>query len=537
MSLIPRDRRRPLFTVTMALLLTWMLSAPLSTVAQEATPAGGSGGTLTGGFDVGPGGAPEIFNPLVATAGFTWLELYYSKLLVYDVNFTAIQGELAESWEVSDDGLTYTITLNDGVTWHDGEPFTAEDVKFTLELVLNPEAGSYLAGKLAGVESVEAVDDLTAKITLAEPNAALPDALTFIVMLPEHVLGEMAPADLLQSTWWSTEPVGTGPFAWGEYVPGEYVELVAYEDYWKGRPQLDRVINRYYKEPGTAVIALRSGETDFTYVTSDEAAALEGEAGITVIPGPSQVVNYLSFNMTDPRFEDVRVRQAFMYAIDRAAIVEQLYGGTATIANCAYSLPAFVPGDLEPYEANVETAQQLLTEANWEEIQGEPIEILTYYTDQLSSDVLVAMQQMLADVGIEVTLRSVDVPTFNQILSSPDDWTMFYGGGANGPDPDVMAFGFISTATPPAGNNRSYINIPELDELYAAGRTVSDPAERAAIYQDVCRVMNEQVPIAFMWVGERYGAHTDRVTNFTWTPAPGGGRYDQKAHEWTVAGE
>lgn len=538
MSLVPRHRGRPLLAIPLAFILSLLLLAPTATVAQDASPAAGAGGgTLTGGFDVGPGGAPEVFNPLTATAGMTWLELYFSKLLVYDVDFTAIQGELAESWEISDDGLTYTITLNDGVIWHDGEAFTADDVKFTLDLVLNPEAGSYLAAKLASVTSVDVIDDQTVSITLSEPNAALPDALTFIVMLPQHALESIAPADLLQSAWWSTEPIGTGPFTWGQYVPGEYVELIANENYWKGRPQLDRVINRYYPEAGTALIALRSNEIDFTYVTSDEAAALEGEANLTLIPGPSQVINYLGFNMQDPRFEDDRVRQAFMYAIDRAAIVEQLYAGTATIANCSYTLPAFVPDDLNPYEANLETAQQLLAEAGWDEIQGEPLEILTYYEDQLSADVLVTIQQMLADAGIDVTLRSVDVPTFNQIMSTPEEWVIFYGGGGNGPDPDVMATNFTSTLTPPAGFNRTYVNIPELDELYSAGRLAGDPDERAAVYQEACRVMNEQVPWAFMWVGERYGVHTDRVTNFTWTPSPGGGRYDQKANEWSVAGE
>jgi peptide/nickel transport system substrate-binding protein len=150
---------------------------------------------------------------------------------------------------------------------------------------------------------------------------------------------------------------------------------------------------------------------------------------------------------------------------------------------------------------------------------------------------MVTMQQMLADVGINVELRTVDVPTFNQIMTTPEEWIIFYGGGANGPDPDVMATNFTSTLTPPAGFNRTYVNIPALDELYAEGRTVADPEARAAVYQEACRVMNAEVPWAFMWVGERYGVITDRVTNFTWTPAPGGGRYDQKAHEWTLAPE
>src|SRR5699024_9959562 len=208
--------------ILMLLALVFTASPAL---AQEDSPASGEGQTLVGAFDAGPGGCPECFNPLQATAGFTWLEKYYSKLVLYDVDFTEIQGELAESWDISDDGVTYTFHLRDGVTWHDGEPFTAKDVKFTIELAQNPESASWIGDKFTGVESVEAVDDLTAKVTLDEPNAAILDALTFLVMLPEHELAEIAPADLVQSDWWKTNPIGTGPFMWDEYKPGEYVKL------------------------------------------------------------------------------------------------------------------------------------------------------------------------------------------------------------------------------------------------------------------------------------------------------------------------
>ena len=534
MSGEPR-RRRPFLLPVSMLILVALLAGSFSTAAsQDASPAAGSGGgTLTGGFDVGPGGAPEVFNPLLATAGFTWLELYYSKLVVYDVDFTAIQGELAESWEISDDGLTYTFTLQDGVTWHDGEPFDSADVKFSIELVKNPDSASYLGALLLDIESVATPDQMTVVLTLTEPNAALFDALSFITMLPEHELASFAPTELVQADWWFTNPIGTGPFQWSEYRPGEFVELVAYDDYWRGRPQLDRVINRYYKEPGTSVIALRSGEIEFTYVTADEALPLEDETGINILSGPSQVVNFLGFNNTDPRFQDERIRQAFMYAIDRQAIIDQLFGGTAVAVPCYYSNEAFLNEDANAYEQDLEQARQLLEEAGWEELSGEPIEVVTYYSDQLSSDVLVTIQQMLADAGVEITLRTVDVPTFNQIMGTTD-WDIIYAGNANGPDPDAGATNFVSTLTPPDGFNRTYVDIPELDALFAQGRQITDPNERAEVYQEICSIMNEQVPWAFMWVTERFGAVSERVENFVWTPAPGGGRYDQRAWEWSV---
>jgi len=510
-----------------------LLTVALSGVSSVAARQDAGGGTLVGAFDVGPGGCPECFNPLQATAGFTWLEKYYSKLLLYDVTFSQLQGELAESWEVSEDGTEYTFKLRSGVTWHDGQPFTSADVKFTIELAKHPDSASYIGAKFTGVESIETPDDLTVVLKLSEPNAAILDALTFLVMLPKHELENIAPADLVQSDWWRTNPIGTGPFKWSQYRPGEFVELVAYDGYWRGRPKLDKIINRFFPEAGSSVIALRSGDIQFTYLTTDEALALEGEQNITILSGPSQVVNYLGFDLTDPRFQDARVRQAFMYAIDREAIVEQLYQGTATIVPCAYGLEQYLPAESNDYAYDPERAKALLEEAGFDTSQ--PVQEVTYYTDQLSTDVLVTIQQMLADVGITLELRAVDVPTYNQIMSGPDDWDVTFAGAANGPDPDVMATHFESKEQNPTALNRSNIKDAELDRLFIEGRRATDPTARAEIYQQICTIMNEQVYWAPMWVTTRFGGVTNNVENFIWTPAPGGGRYYDAAETWTIS--
>jgi len=514
-----------------ALLMLTLLIAPGTAMASQ-TPDSGGGGTLVGAFDAGPGGCPECFNPLQATAGFTWLEKYFSKLVLYDVDFTEIQGDLASSWDISDDGLTYTFHLQEGVTWHDGEPFTADDVKFTIELAQNPDSASWIGAKFSGVTSVDVVDDLTVTLTLDAPNAAILDALTFLVMLPEHALADIAPADLIQSDWWRTNPIGTGPFMWSEYKPGEYVKLDAFQDYWRGAPQLDSIINRYYPEAGSSVIAIRSGEIQFTYLNADEAEAMGDEEAITILEGPSQVANYLGFDLTDSRFEDVRVRQAFMYAIDRASIVEQLYAGGANVIACSLSNEVYVPDTANGYDFDPDQAKALLDEAGWSDIQGEPIEIVTYYEDQLSNDVLVTMQQYLSEVGIQVELRFVDTPTFNETMNGTD-WDIFYGGGANGPDPDVTRPYFTGPPSP-EGVNRVRLESPEMDDLYTQGMQESDPEARAAIYQDICQWQNENVPWAFMWVANRFGGVTNDVENFVWTPAPGGGRYYDAAETWSL---
>lgn len=528
-----RRRRSRFLPLVAILMMVALLAAPMEALARQASPAAG-GPTLTGAFDVGPGGCPECFNPLTAGAGFTWFEKYFSKLVLYDVNFTKIEGDLAESWQITPDAKTYTIHLRKGVTWHDGQPFTSADVKFSIELYKNPDSASLYGSKVADVTGIDTPDPQTVVVHLGHPNAAFLDALTFIVMLPEHALKSIAPKDLVKSAWWHTKPIGTGPFKWDSYKPGEYVELTAFDHYWRGRPKLDRIINRYYPEAGSAVIALRSGAVQFTYLSADEAKSLKSNKDISILSGPSQVVNYLGFNMKDPRFKDARVRQAFMYAIDRKAIVDQLYGGSATVVPCAFSNPAYLPKDANAYAPDPAKAKELLKEANWDKIKGQPIEIVTYYSDQLSNDVLVTMQQMLQDVGISITLRTVDVPTFNSTVAS-GKWAIMYAGTANGPDPDVMSNTLASTAMPPNGNNRTYVSIPEIDKLFAQGREEVDTAKRAAIYQQICKVLNDQVPYAWMWVSDRFGGVSTKVQNFIWTPAPGGGRYYDAAEKWSVA--
>jgi peptide/nickel transport system substrate-binding protein len=509
------------------------IMAPTMAIAQDSSPTAGGGGVLTGAFDVGPGGSPELFNPLTTGAGFTWFEKYFSKLMLYDVDFTAIQGELAESWEINEEATQYTIHLRDGVLWHDGEPFTSADVKFTVELAAHPDSVSLYGAKFVDVTSIDTPDDLTAVLNLSTPNGTLLDAFTFLVMLPQHALADMAPADLATSTWWQESPIGTGPFKWKAYEPGQYVELEAFDDYWRGPPALDGLINRYFPEPGSSVIALRSGEVSFTYLSLDEALALEGEEGLTILQGPSQVLNYLGFDMTNERFADARVRQAFMYAIDRQVIIDQLFGSQATAVGCAYLLPQFVPDDLNTYEQDVAMAQQLLADGGFDTSQ--PVEIVTYYSDQLSQDVLVTIQQFMADVGVTIELRTVDVPTIDQIGPDPDQWDVMYAGAANGPDPDVMATHFQSKASNPSVRNWSNIEDPEVDRLLAEGRSATDPEARALIYQDLCRIMNEQVYWAPMWVTTRFGGVSANVENFIWTPAPGGGRYYDAAETWSLA--
>lgn len=517
-----------------ALLATTAFAAP-----AVAPKAYAQDKTITGGFDVGPGGFQGNFNPLAATSGFTWLTNYLEPLVIYNAELSQIVGDLASSWEISDDQLTYTFHLVKE-TWHDGQQFTAADVAFTIGLAQNGATGTVFASRLAPITSVDTPDDSTVVVKLSAPNVALLDSLTKVLILPQHLLKDISPEDLAKSDWWSTAVVGTGPFKFSRYVTDQYVELVADDDYRGGRPLVDKLINRYFENSAAAVSALRAGEIQFTFVEPDDVSTFADDPAYHVIEGASYVANYIGFNQEVPLWKDLRVRQAVMYAIDRKTIIDSLYGGAATLANCGYVDPRLVPDGLEAYDYDPDKARALLAEAGWADINGDkPITWLTYYTNPAAANVMAAVQAMLAQVGINVVPRAVDTPTYSGIIyaATPnyDDFPLVYAGLGNGPDPSSINIGLNESQIPPNGANFLRIRTPEVTDALNAALNETDPAKRDARYQDVCAAMNQTLPWATMWVANRYGVASTKLENFVWTPAPGGGPFDADPEKWDIA--
>ena len=504
---------------------------PLPAFAQDKT--------ITGGFDVGPGGFPKNFNPLAATAGFMWLKTYFEPLVIYNADLSALEGALAKSFTVSDDQKTYTFALV-SESWHDGKPFTSADVKFTLDLARNKASGSVFAARLASIASVETPDDHTAVVTLSKADGSLLSILAQVMMLPAHALADIAPESLATSQWWSTTPIGTGPFKFSRYVTDQYVELAASDSYRGGRPKVGKLINRYFENAAAAVSALRAGEIQFTYVEPDDAKTFDGDNNFRVIKGDSYVVNYIGFNQKVDLWKDVRVRQAVMYAIDRNAIIQSLYGGAATAANCGYVAPHLVPEGLNDYAYDPEKAKALLAEAGWDKINGDkPITWLTYYGTPQAANVMAAVQAMLAQVGINVVPRVVDTPTYNGIVYKQDDpdWSQFplvYAGLQNGPNPAGINVGLNKSQLPPAGANIMRVEFDDLSAAFDAALGETDASKVDGRWQEVCRVMNAELPWATMWVASRYGVASTKLVDFVWTPAPAGGPYADHPERWDL---
>ena len=481
---------------------------------------------------------PGQLQPAGCNGGFTWLSVYFEPLVTYDEKLQKVVGVLADSYEVSPDQMTYTFKLADA-KWHDGKPFTSKDAKFTMGLAMDAKSGSVLAARLKSVSSVEAPDDHTLIVKLSAPSASTLDTMTKVMMLPEHALSSIPADQLAKNAWWSTSPIGTGPFKFTKYVTDQYVELAANTDYRGGKPALERVINRYFANPAAAIAALRAGEIQFTYVDSNDVSTFKGDEAFKVIEGDSFVVNYLGFNHESPIWKDPRVRKAVMYAINRDAIIKSLYAGAAKPANCAYVADRLIPQGIEPYAYDPEKAKQLLDEAGWSQINGDkPITLLTYYTTPLATNVLAAVQAMLAQVGINVVPRAVDTPTYNSIVLNPKpdvaQFQLVYAGLQNGPDAGSINVGLNEKQIPPAGPNVVRARMPELNKALDTALAETDASKRDGRYQDVCKVMNSDLPWATLWVANRYGVVSSKVKDFIWTPAPGGGPYQAHPEKWSL---
>jgi len=352
-----------------------------SGAALAAAPVAAAGEqVIIGGFDVGPGGDPQgkVYNN---GAGNTWISKIFTPLVMMNEDYTkhTSDGALAVSWEPNADATVWTFKLREGVTWHDGEPFTADDVKFTAAFVHAPGASvtrpvftdklntvvgfqAYQAGEADTIEGVKVVDDYTVEFHLQAPNPRLFDEFRQFYILPEHAIN-FSPEDIATTDWWLTSPIGTGPFKFGRYEKDQFMELVPNENYWDGAPKLEKLVNRYFTDEAAAVLALTSGDIDFSYVSADVAATFQDNPDFVIYQGPSFVSNLFNYNYQRAPWNDVRVRQAMMYGIDRQSIIDGVFNGTAIAAPCEDPYPNFWPEDANYYEYDPAKAQELLAAA------------------------------------------------------------------------------------------------------------------------------------------------------------------------------
>lgn len=474
--------------------------------------------------------APNTLNPLFSSSGNEQHveRAMFGALVKMDDGLIPVP-DLAETVEVSEDATTYTFTLREGLTFNDGTPLTTDDVIFTLERAINPQTGSIWKGRLSGVvgaaeydgapgevDGLNAIDDLTIEVTLAEPNGAfLVDLCSFsgLGILPKHILGEIPP-DQLEENEFSLNPTVTGgSFDFVEYATDQFLEMAKSETY-PGEVGLDRAFMRIL-EVGVAIAQLETGEVDVMTMPVAEAERAADIDGVTVVSVPSPSMDFLAVNLEREYLQNVDVRKAMMHAIDREGIVNQVLQGEGTVVNSSIFGPEWmgVPEGLDEYPYDPEGATALLEGSGFDASQE--ISIM-HLPGTPSKDAAVAiMQEQLNQVGFNISILQVDVAELLRRYIDDADYDLFYNaGGVFRADPGVSATYFDTANFTPNGGNGSHYSNPEVDNLLALGRAQADEAERQATYTQVAQILNAELPWIFLWSPNSIYGFRDRLEGF-----------------------
>jgi peptide/nickel transport system substrate-binding protein len=442
---------------------------------------------------------------------------------------------LAESWDVSSDGLTYTFKLRRGVKFHDGRGLTSEDVKFTWELITHPDnrAGAQIAGFFANIEGAPAYrsgdapdisgitlpDEYTVQVHLTAPYSPFLAVSAFQPILPKHVYGSVS-VDTLGQDRTARNPVGSGPFKLTEWRANDQMIYQANTEYWGGRPKLDRLIVKTVADWSTLPSLLRSGAVDVVGMTvaipAIEFNSFRDDRNFTVRELAGGWNRYVEFNLTNPLFADVKVRQALIHAADRKAIVDNLYLGHARFVNAPIHPSSWAytePKTQYPYDPD--KAQALFREAGWTpgsdgilEKDGQKLSFNMITYPEFANDFPLALQDNWRKVGVDAKLVLMDfAAAFAPIyLQGKHEVFAFQVPIGTYPDPSYPLAGYFSSAL-----SRNKYNNPRVDALIKQAAEARDEGERKQLYAAMTELMAQDAPHMWPVMPNDIWAMTNRV--------------------------
>lgn len=450
-----------------------------------------------------------------------WWGTIFNWLVKLESDSRTVVPDLATSWE-SDDAQTYIFNLVDNATWHDGEPFTAEDVVYTVQWGID-NVNSYQGYETEwkNVESVEAIDDHTVRITLNAPNSLFLGKVTAIanVILPAHALADATPDNILDLPFALCTPgvtIGTGPYTLEDFQPSQIIEVAANPDYFKGAPNIDRIIFKDFADPALAIAQIESGELDLVFrVPPDEQARVSNIEGLALVPSENPGIVRIVVATEKAQWSDPKFRHAMSAAINRNGIVDGLYQGNAKVL---HNHPGFEVTDTSLSTYDPDRARELLAEIGY---GGETFKILYDASLPENQASMPLIQSDLQAVGIPVELvptpgtgefvdklftyvdaegRALDDEAFDIATASTSEYDGFmHIGGTEALHPDVSnTYYRAPTDTHPKW--LSGYNSDKIQDLWAAGRATVDPDEQAQIYGELGSILYTDMPMVHLFV-------------------------------------
>ena len=480
------------------------------------------------------GGEPSILNPILSTdlPSSQVEDLIYSGLFRVNADLQ-LETDLLERYTVEPDGKTYVFFLKKNVTWHDGVAFTAEDVKFTFEKILDPKTRTVRRGDfiIAGKPiDFEIIDTHTLKITLPKPYAPFLSRISMGI-IPKHIYEK----EDINTSPHNRHPIGTGPFTFGEWKSGQHLLLKRNNAYFGDKAKASRILLKIIPDNNTATIALENGEIDESSILGKDYAHYKNHARFDIYRYYGLSYVYLGFNLKHPFFKDVRVRQAISHAIDKEALVKGVLNGFGMQAHIP-SVPALwsypKAGQFSTYPFSTQKSIALLKEAGFVlnpktgvlEKDGKPFEF-TLMTNKGNKDrekSAEVIQQMLKQIGISMKIQLMEWSAFIKVLNEKKDPKTFDAamlGWSLGIDPDCYTI-WHSSEYPQGFNFIGYKN-PLVDSLLIQGREEISQEKRKKIYENLYSEISKDSPYVFLFFSENLHGINKRVNGLS-KPGPAG---------------
>ena len=498
-----KKRKAKIVYCILAMILAALMITGLAACGAGGDDAGTGGKTLVYGS-----GDYTAINPALYEHGEINLLLFIG-LTAHDAENNIVPAA-AESWTYDEATYTYTFTMRDGLTFHDGEPLTASDVKFTIEAIMDPDNGSENASNFEDVESVTVIDDAHAAIKLTAPNVAILDYLT-IGILPEHLLSGK---DIATDSF-NQNPVGAGPYKLADWDFGQSITLEKFDDFYLGAPKIDTVIFKIVPDNDARALQLKSGELDFAQVTPKATADFEDLDGFKVYKMDTADYRGIMYNFNSDFFKKHReLPNILSYAIDRQSIVDSVLLGYGEAAYSPLQAGAYNNADIERFEYDPDKAKALLEEAGWSigsdgyyYKDGEQLAFVINngQGDQVRIDMSNICAQNLQDIGVNATVK----------VNAETDWTnqdAYLIGWGSPFDPDDHTYKVFGSGN--GANYNSYSNA-KIDDILRTAREKATYEERLPLYKEFQEEMTKDMPYTFIAYIDAMYAGKSTITGIT----------------------
>jgi peptide/nickel transport system substrate-binding protein len=535
-------------------------AAPEAATAAPAATAGAAAGQGTFASQIDTAGIKKggtviegstadvrTLNPVLVsdTASGRITSLVFDSLVLVDPDTLEPTPNLATKWEVSADSKVYTFTLKEGVKWHDGEPFSADDVKFSYDLYMDSKSGTPRAGTLTKhIEKVEVKDPTTVVFTLKDVIAPFMVSDVIYGIVPKHILGSIKPEEVPTSEFSTAKPVGTGQFKFQEFKQGDHVTLVANPDYHRGATAIDSYIRKFVKDNTALYQQLKTGEVDFIAFTPDFYDDAKNQTNFTTYAYDGFNFQFFGYNLDPTKvfaaFQDVKARQALFYAVDREGIVEKIRSGLSTVAQGTMPVLswAYQPDKMTVrYDYDPDKAKQLLDEAGWKagadgirEKDGKKLSftMYTFSGDKTIEGYMSVFQQNWKDIGVEMSPQFEEFSAFVTRLTKTFDFQAFLVGFSWGVDPDQQTM-WDSKQHGPGFNLYNYSN-PQVDDLLDKALHTLDKAQRTQFYVDAQNLILGDAPALITDFPKTLAGVNTRVKNLI----PNAVAVVANAYQWYV---